>query len=53
MQTYCLVCGKTIDNANSKTVKVKGRLMVKSLCAICENKKSIFISQRAGLKLKT
>ena len=49
MQTYCLVCGKTTDNSNSKTVKIKGRLMVKSLCTICGNKKSRFISQGAGL----
>ena len=51
MQTYCFDCEKTTDNADSKTVKIKDRLMVKSLCTICGNKKFRFISQGAGLKL--
>ena len=41
MQTYCLVCKKLTDNTNSKTVKNKGRLMLKSICAVCRNKKKI------------
>ena len=49
MKTYCLVCRKETDNANSRVVKTKGRLMVKSLCTICGNKKYRFISQGAGL----
>ena len=48
MKTYCLVCKKFTDNANSKTVKIKGRLMVNSLCTICGNKKYRFISQGSG-----
>ena len=51
MLSYCLVCKKVTDNANSRTVKTKGRLMVKSLCTIFGNHKSRFISQGAGLKL--
>ena len=38
MKTYCLVCKKFTDNTNLKNVKNKGRLMMKSNCAICENK---------------
>ena len=49
MQTYCLVCKNFTNNANSRTVKIKGELMIKSLCTICGNKKSRFISQGSGL----
>ena len=46
--THCLVCKKFTDNADSRTVKIKGRLMIKPLCTVCGNKKSRFISQKAG-----
>ena len=49
MKTYCLVCKKRIDNNNIKKVKNKGRLMMKSNCPICGNKKNRFISQGSGL----
>ena len=49
MKTYCIVCKKLIDNTNLKTVKNKGRLIMKSICPVCKNKKNIFISQRSGL----
>ena len=49
MQTYCLVCRKTTDNANSKVVKTKGGSRVRSICTICGNKKSRFVSQGSGL----
>ena len=49
MKTYCLVCKKYTDNTNLKTVKNTGRLMVKSICLVCGNKKSIFILQGSGL----
>ena len=49
MKTYCLVCKKLTDNTNSKTVKNKGRLIMKSICPMCGNKKSRFISQGSGL----
>ena len=39
MKTYCLVCKKLTDSTNSKTVKNKGRLMMKSICPVCGNKK--------------
>ena len=47
--TYCLVCKKLTDNINSKAVKSKGRLMLKSICPVCRNKKNRFISQGSGL----
>ena len=49
MKTYCLVCKKLTDNNNSNTVKDKKRLMMKSNCTVCNNKKSRFISQGSGL----
>ena len=45
MKTYCLVCKKITDNTNLKNIKNKGRLMMKSICLMCENKKSRFILQ--------
>ena len=49
MKTYCLVCKKLTENNNIETVKNKGRLMIKSICPICRNKKSRFISKGSGL----
>ena len=47
--TYCLVCKKLTDNTNSHTVKNKGRLMMKSICSVCGNKKKRFFSRGSGL----
>ena len=44
MKTYCLVCKKLTGKTNLKNVKNKGRLMMKSICLVCGNKKSRFIS---------
>ena len=49
MKTYCLVCKKHTDNTSTKHVKIKGNLMIKSICPICGNKKKMFISQESGL----
>ena len=49
MNTYCLVCKKLTGNTNLKSVKDKGRLMMKSICPVCGNKRSRFISQGSGL----
>ena len=43
MKTYCLACKKLTGNTNLKTVKNKRRLMMKSICLVCGNKKSRFI----------
>ena len=49
MKTYYLVCKNLTDNTNLKNVKNKGRLMMKSICLVCGNKKSRFIVQGPGL----
>ena len=49
MKSYCLVCKKLADNTNSKTVKNKGKLMMKSTCSLFGNKKNRFLSQASGL----
>ena len=48
-KTYCLVSKKLTDNTNSQTVKNKGRLMMKSICSVCGNKKNGFVSLGSGL----
>ena len=50
MNSYCLSCKKNTENTNQKIVRTKNnRLMMLSKCAICDNKKSRFISQGSGL----
>ena len=49
MKTYYLVCKKLTGNTNLKNVKNKGRLIIMSICLVCGNKKSRFISQGYGL----
>ena len=50
MNSYCLSCKKNTENTNQKMVKTKtNRLMILSKCAICNNKKSRFISQGSDL----
>ena len=39
MKTYCLVCKKYTDNSSLRVVKDKKRLMLKSHCSVCGNKK--------------
>ena len=36
---YCLVCKKLTGNTNLINVKNKERLMMKSICLVCGNKK--------------
>ena len=49
MKTYCLVCKNYTNNSNSRVVKDKQRLMLKSNCLVCGNKKYIFTSKGSGL----
>ena len=49
MKTYCLVCKKDTESNNIEKVKNNGKLMIKSNCSVCNNKKSRFISQGSGL----
>ena len=48
-ETYCLSCKKNTKNINQKMVQTKNNRLMLSKCAICNNKKSIFISQGSGL----
>ena len=45
MKTYCLVCKNYTDNSNSRVVKNKQRLLLKSNCSVCGNKKNMFTSK--------
>ena len=49
MKTYCLVYKDYTDNSNSRVLKNKQRLMLKSNCSVCENKKNMFTSKGSGL----
>ena len=46
MKTYCLVCKNYTDNL--RVVKNKQRLMLKSNCSMCGNKKNIVTSKGSG-----
>ena len=49
MKTYCTVCKKETENKNPKIFKTKNeRLILKSICSVCNNKKSRFISKNEG-----
>ena len=46
LKTYCIVCKKDTDNKNPKVFKTEnGRLILKSVCPMCNNKKSRFLSK--------
>ena len=48
--TYCLSCKKDTKNVDPKVIKTKNdKRDIISRCSICNNKKSIFISQESGL----
>ena len=49
MKTYCLVCKNYTDNSNSRVVKNKQRLLLKSNCSVCGNKKNMFTSKESAL----
>ena len=49
MKTYCLVCKNYTDNSNSRVLKNKQRLILKSNCSVCGNKNNIFTSKGFGL----
>ena len=47
---YCLSCKKDMRNIDPRIIKTKNNKQVmSSKCSICNNKKSIFISQGSGL----
>ena len=49
MKIYCCVCKNYTGNSNSRVVKNKQRLMSKSNCSVCGNKKNMFTSKGSGL----
>ena len=49
MKTYCLDCKNYTDNSNSRVVKNKQRLLLKSNCLVRGNKKNMFTSKGSGL----
>ena len=49
MKTYCLVCKNYTGNSNSRVVKNKQRLMLKSNCSVCGNKKKYVYFKGYGL----
>ena len=50
MNTYCLSCKRDTKNIDSKVIKTKNnRKMMLSICSICNNKKSTFLSEGNGL----
>ena len=49
MKTYCIVCKKDTENKNPNVFKAKnGKLILKSTCSMCNNRKLRFISKNKG-----
>ena len=49
MKTYYIVCKKDTENKNRKVFKTKNkRILLKSICSVCNIKKSRFISKNEG-----
>ena len=47
MKSYCLKCRKSTENINSQVSKMSNdKTMVLSKCAICDSKKSRFITNQ-------
>ena len=47
MKTYCLKCKKDTDNIDPKRFKTKNnRLLMQSICSVCNNKKSRFVKEQ-------
>ena len=51
-KTYCIVCKKDTENKNPKDFKTRnGRMILRSTCSECNNKKSRFVSNNKGSAL--
>ena len=47
--TYFVVCKKHTESKNPKVFKtINGRIILRSTCSVCGNKKSRFISKNEG-----
>ena len=52
MQTHCVSCRKSTENKDAKVIKTKnGRLMLKSTCSVCGNKKSRFVKKEEAKRI--
>ena len=49
MKIYCIVCKKDFENKNPKVFQTRDKkLILKSICSMCNNEKSRFISKNEG-----
>ena len=49
MKTYCIACKKDTENKNPKVFKTKNEIIIlRSICSVCNNKKSRLISKNEG-----
>ena len=49
MKTYCIVCKKDTENKNPNVFKKKKKITIlKSICSVCNNTESRFISKNEG-----
>ena len=46
MKTYCVKCRKDTENIDPKIVRKKNRLVMQSICSVCEIKKSRFLKEQ-------
>ena len=47
MLSYCLMCRRNVESKNPKVVRAKdGRIMLLSKCAVCNGKKSKFLTEQ-------
>ena len=47
MLSYCLMCRRNAESKNPKVVRAKdGRIMLLSKCAVCNGKKSKFLTEQ-------
>ena len=45
--TYCVGCKRDTDNTDSKIFETKNnRLLMRSKCSVCKNKKSRFVKEQ-------
>ena len=52
MKTYCLKCKKDTENVDSKIFRTKNnRLLMRSICSDCKNKKSRFVKKQEAESL--
>ena len=48
-KTYCVFCKKDTENKNPNVFRtINGKIILKSICSVCNNKKSRFISKNEG-----